>query len=48
MRGLVDLVEVGPLLAIDLDVDEEPVHHLGDARVLEALVRHDVHQWQAE
>ena len=40
MRALVDLVEIGPLLAIDLDVDEEAVHHLRDRRILEALVRH--------
>ena len=37
---LVDLVEVGPLLAIDLDVDEVAVHQGGDLGVLEALVRH--------
>ena len=42
VRALVDLVEVGPLLAVDLDVDEQAVHHRGDRRVLEALVRHDV------
>ncbi|MNC85252.1 hypothetical protein D3C83_08420 [compost metagenome] len=42
VRRLVDLVEVRPLLAVDLDVDEVAVHlrrHLG---VLEGLVRHDV------
>ena len=39
---LVDLVEIGPLLAIDLDVDEVAVHQRGDRRVLEALVRHHV------
>ena len=42
MRGLVDLVEVGPLLAVDLDVDEEGVHDSGDVRVRERLVRHHV------
>ncbi len=42
VRGLVDLVEVGPLLAVDLHVDEKPVHHRCDLRILEALVRHDV------
>ena len=40
--GHVDLVDVRPLLAIDLDVDVEPVHHLGDLVVFEALMRHDV------
>ncbi len=38
----VDRVDVGPLLAVDLDVDEAVVHQPGDARVLERLVRHDV------
>ena len=38
----VDLVEVGPLLAVDLDVDEVLVHQGGDGRVLEALALHDV------
>src|SRR6267154_597913 len=38
----VDLVDVGALLAIDFDVDEEFVHHLGGCFVLEALVRHYV------
>ncbi len=42
MRGLVDLVEVGPFLAVDLDVDEKPVHQLGGRLVLERLVRHHV------
>ena len=42
VRRLVDLVEVRPLLAVDLDVDEELVHHRGDRRVLERLVRHHV------
>ena len=42
VRGLVDLVEVGPLLAVDLDVDEEAVHHLRDLGILERLVRHHV------
>ena len=42
VRGLVDLVEVGPLLAVDLDVDERVVHHRGDRRILERLVRHHV------
>ena len=42
MRGLVDLVEVGTLLAVDLHVDERIVHHAGDGGVLERLVRHHV------
>ena len=42
VRRLVDLVQVGPLLAIDLDADEEAVHHRGHGRIFEALVRHDM------
>ena len=38
----VDGVDVGALLAVDLDVDEQLVHDRGDGRILEALVRHDV------
>ena len=38
----VDLIDVRPLLAIDLDVDEEVVHHRRDRRVLEAFMRHHV------
>ena len=41
-RAHVDGVDVGALLAVDLDVDEEVVHLRGDGRILEALVRHDV------
>ena len=41
-RVLIDLVEVRPLLAIDLDVDELVVHLGRDLRVLEALVGHHV------
>ncbi len=41
-RRHVDLVDVGALLAVDFDVDEELVHHLRGGRVLEALVRHHV------
>ena len=41
-RRHVDLVDVGPLLAVDLDVDEQLVHHRRGGFVLEALVRHDV------
>ena len=39
---LIDLVEVGTLLPIDLDVDEPIVHHLGGVGVLEGLVGHHV------
>src|SRR5580704_12751779 len=38
----VDLVDIGPLLAIDLDVDEQPVHDGGGRLVLEALMGHHV------
>ena len=38
----VDRVEVGPLLAVDLDVDEVLVHHRGRRLVLEGLALHDV------
>jgi hypothetical protein len=38
----VDGVDVGPLLAIDLDVDEQAVHQLGGRGILEGLVRHHV------
>ena len=41
-RVHVDAIDIGPFLAIDLDVDEVAVHHFGDVRVLERLVRHDV------
>ena len=41
-RAHVDGVDVGALLAVDLDVDEEVVHDRGGRRILEALVRHDV------
>ena len=39
---LVDAVEVRPLLAVDLDVDEQLVHQARGVRVLEGLVRHHV------
>jgi len=43
LHGLhVDLVHVGPLLAIHLDRDEEPVHEIRDAVVLERLALHHV------
>ena len=38
----VDGVDVGPLLAVDLHVDEAVVHHRGDVVVLERLVGHHV------
>ena len=38
----VDVVDVGPLLAVDLHVHEEVVHHRGHVGVLEALVGHHV------
>src|SRR4051812_42432926 len=41
-RVHVDLVDVGPLLAVDLDVDEQLVHQACGRLVLEALVRHHV------
>ena len=41
-RGHVDGVDVGPLLAVDLDVHEVPVHQGGGRLVLEGLVGHDV------
>src|SRR3546814_5826767 len=41
-RRLIDRVEIGPLLAVDFDVDETLVHQPGDALVLEPLMRHDV------
>ena len=42
VRHLVDLVEVGTLLAVHLDVDEVGVHHLRGRLVLERFVGHDV------
>jgi hypothetical protein len=42
VRKLVDLVEIGPLLAVDLDVDEKAVHERRRAGVLEGLMRHHV------
>ncbi len=38
----VDLVEVGTLFAVDLDVDEVLVHQGRDLGVLEALALHDM------
>ena len=42
VRELVDAVEVGPLLAVHLHVDEQLVHQRRGRLVLEGLVRHDV------
>ena len=40
--GHVDRVDVGPLLAVDLDRHEVPIEVIGYLGVLERLVRHDV------
>ncbi len=42
MSGLIDFVQIGLLLAVDLDIDEEPVYHLRYLSILERLVGHDV------
>ena len=39
---LIDGIEVGPLLAVDLDVDVELVHQRGRRLALEALMGHDM------
>ncbi len=41
-RAHIDRIDIGALLAVDLDVDEQLVHHRGGGRVLEALMGHDV------
>ena len=41
-RGHVDLVYIGTLLAVDLDIHKEPVHENGGFRILEALMGHDM------
>ena len=41
-RRHVNLVDVGALLAIDFDVDEQLIHHRRGRFVLETLVRHHV------
>ena len=41
-EGHVDAIDVGALLAVDLDGDEVLVEHRGDCVVLERLVLHDV------
>src|SRR5258708_39195496 len=38
----VELVDVGPLLAVDFDVDEQLVHDGSDPFVFEAFMRHDM------
>ena len=40
--ALINLVEIGTLFAIHLDVDEMLIHHGGDGRVLERFMRHDM------
>jgi len=41
-RGHVVMIDVGPLLAIDLDVDEARVHYCGGVGILERFMRHHV------
>ena len=41
-RRHVDLIDVGPFFAVDLDVHEKPVHHGCGCRILEAFMSHDV------
>src|SRR5579871_4118736 len=40
--GYVDLVDVGALLAVDFDVDEQLVHDGGHLLVFETLMSHDM------
>jgi hypothetical protein len=40
--GLINFVEVRPLLTIHLDVDESFVHHLGGGLIFEGFVGHDM------
>src|ERR1700683_5111415 len=42
LRHLIDFVQIRPLFAIDLDVDEPAVHQCGGRGVFEGFVRHDV------
>jgi len=43
LHGLhVDRVDIGPFLAIDLDIDEQLVHERRDLGIFERFVRHDV------
>ena len=41
-RGHVDLIEIGPLLAIDLDTDKPPIHERRNRLVLEGFPFHDM------
>jgi hypothetical protein len=41
-RAHVDVVDIGPFLAVDLDVDKQLVHRRGGIRVLKTLMRHDM------
>jgi hypothetical protein len=41
-RGHVELVDVGPLLAVHLDRQVLPIEHRGDGLILEGLALHDV------
>ncbi len=41
-RGHVQLIDVGSLFAIDLDIDESPVHFVGHGFIFEALSLHDM------
>jgi len=41
-RRHIDLVDIGPFLAIDFDIDEQLIHHPRGRFVLKALVRHHV------
>jgi hypothetical protein len=37
---LIDRIQIRPLLPVDLDADEQVVHHIGDVGVLKALMGH--------
>src|SRR5262245_43099271 len=39
---LVDLIQIGTLFSVDLDVDEIFIHQLCDFRVFKALMSHDM------
>ena len=40
--GHINLVEIGPLLAVDLDADVVGVHQVGDGRIFKTFVLHHV------
>ncbi len=42
VRGLIDFIEVGPLLPVYFDTNKQVIHDLGDLFVLERLMRHDM------